>query len=261
MPQFGLGTYKDSTAEAVRAVSYALSIGYRMVDTASLYQNEEGVGRAVAESGLRREDVFITSKVWNAEQGYGGTLAALDRSLRRLGTDYLDLYLVHWPIKRHLEGTWRAMEEAHSAGRIRAIGVSNFLEPHLEALLEIAEVRPVVDQIEFHPRLQQPRVQELLADLGIVLQAWAPIMRGRVNLIPQLVQIAQTHDKTPAQVAIRWVLQLGYSVIPKSTHEARIHENADVFDFELSEAEMAAIASLDDGTRIGPDPYTNVWRS
>jgi len=260
MPRFGLGTYKALPGEEVaHAVEYALCNGYRSVDTASLYANEEGVGAGMRASGVSRGDTFLTTKVWNDEQGYEGTLAALDRSLDRLGTDYVDLYLVHWPIQAHLESTWRAMEALHDSGKARSIGVCNFLPHHLDLLLKLADIPPAVDQVEFHPRLQQPGLQAYAAEHDIVIEAWAPLMRGRVNDIPELVEIAQRHGKTPAQVAIRWVLELGYVVIPKSVHDDRIMENADVFDFELSDAEMSTIDTLDAGLRIGPDPDTNVW--
>lgn len=262
MPRFGLGTYKSLPGEEVEhSVEYALRAGYRSVDTASLYGNEEGIGAGIRASGVPRDEVFVATKVWNDEQGYEGTLAALDRSLSRLGTDYVDLYLVHWPIEAHLESTWRAMEALHADGKARAIGVCNFLPHHLEPLLKLADIPPVVDQVEFHPRLQQPGLQAYAAEHDIVLEAWAPIMRGRANDVPELVEIAQRHGKTPAQVAIRWVLELGYVVIPKSVHDERILENADVFDFELSDAEMSVIDTLDAGARIGPDPDTNAWNN
>jgi diketogulonate reductase-like aldo/keto reductase len=203
--------------------------------------------------------VFITSKVWNDEQGYDGTLRALDRTLDRLDTDFLDLYLVHWPIRSKLRATWSAMQDALGQGKVRAIGVSNFLEPHLAELLEFAEVVPAVDQIEFHPMLQQPNVQAVLAEVGIVLQAWAPLIRGRVNDIPELREIGSTCGKSPAQVAIRWILQLGHTTIPKSIHADRIIENADVFDFELTAAEMEQIRGLDLDSRSGRDPNTMAW--
>jgi diketogulonate reductase-like aldo/keto reductase len=210
-------------------------------------------------SGVAREDVFLTTKVWNTEQGYQGTLDAIDRSLARLGTDYVDLYLLHWPIEKHLAGSWQAMEEILAAGKSRAIGVCNFLPYQLDALKAVANIQPMVDQVEFHPRLQQPGLQAYLAEHDITLESWAPIIRGGVNDIPELVAIGREHGKTPAQVSIRWILQLGYVVIPKSIHSERIAENADVFDFELSDDEMEIIDSLDTGHRIGPDPATNVW--
>jgi len=260
MPRFGLGTYQSQPgAEVEHSVEAALRHGYRSVDTASLYANEEGVGVGLRASGVAREDVFLTTKVWNTEQGYASTHEAIDRSLTKLGTDYVDLYLVHWPIREHLAGTWRAMEEILGAGKARAIGVSNFLPYHLEELMAVADVPPMVDQVEFHPRLQQPGLQAFAAEHDITLEAWAPIIRGAVNEIPELVSIADAHGKTPAQVSIRWILQLGYVVIPKSVHEDRIAENADVFDFELSDEEMATIDTLDAGHRIGPDPDTFVW--
>lgn len=260
MPRFGLGTYKSRPgAEVEFSVQAALRHGYRSIDTASLYANEEGVGAAIRASGVAREDIFLTTKVWNTEQGYESTLEALDRSLSKLGTDYVDLYLMHWPIKKHLEHTWRAMEELRGAGKTRAIGVCNCLPHHLDELLRFAEVVPAVDQVEFHPKLQQPDLQVYLAEHDITLEAWAPIIRGAVNEIPELIEIAEAHGKTPAQVSIRWILQLGYVVIPKSVHENRIAENADVFDFELSDAEMEVIDTLDTGYRLGWHPDDYAW--
>jgi len=254
------GTYKSKPGEEVESsVESALRRGYRLIDTASLYANEEGVGVGMRASGVPREDVFLTTKVWNTEQGYQGTLNAIDRSLARLGTDYVDLYLLHWPIQRHLAGSWQAMEEILAAGKSRAIGVCNFLPYQLDELKAVASVQPVVDQVEFHPRLQQPGLQAYLAEHDITLESWAPIIRGAVNDIPELVDIAHAHGKTPAQVSIRWILQMGYVVIPKSVHDDRIAENADVFDFELTDEQMETIDSLDTGHRIGPDPSTNVW--
>ena len=255
MPLLGLGTYKSAPgAEVEGSVAAALRCGYRSIDTASLYENEESIASAIRASGVPREQIFLASKVWNDEQGYENTLAACDGSLGRLGTDYLDLYMVHWPLPATLASTWRAMEELYAAGKARAIGVCNHLPHHLEALLKTAEVPPMVDQVEFHPRLQQPRLQAYLAEHDIALEAWAPIMRGGVNGIPQLVEIGRAHNKSPAQVAIRWILQMGYVAIPKSVHEDRIAENADVFDFELTDEQMETIDRLDTGQRIGPDP-------
>jgi methylglyoxal/glyoxal reductase len=253
--RLGLGTYRSEAGPDVEGeIRYGLSIGYRTIDTASLYGNENSVGRMVRESGLDRDDVFITTKLWNTDQGYDSALRSFDASLARLGFDYVDLYLMHWPMPEKMRDTWRAFEEIHASGRARAIGVCNFLVHHLEDLAGFASITPALNQFEHHPRLQQPELLEYCSAHGITAQAWAPIMRGRVLLIPELVEIAQAHDKTPAQVAIRWILQRGVTTIPKSIHEHRIAENADVYDFELAGEEMAIIESLDRGERIGPDP-------
>jgi diketogulonate reductase-like aldo/keto reductase len=253
--RLGLGTYRSDEGPDVEGeIRYGLSIGYRTIDTAALYGNEGSVGRIVRESGLARDDVFVTTKLWNTDQGYDSALRAFDASLERLGFDYIDLYLVHWPLPDKMRETWRAMEEIKASGRVRAIGVCNFLVHHLEVLAGFATVMPALNQFEHHPRLQQPELVEYCRAHGITTQAWAPIMRGRVLLIPELVAIAQAHRKTPAQVTIRWILQRGVTTIPKSIHEPRIAENADVYDFELTGAEMAIIESLDRGERIGPDP-------
>lgn len=255
MPRLGIGTFRSAGGyEVEHEVAYALRVGYRGVDTASMYGNEEGVGRALSRSGIPRDDVFVASKVWNDEQGYDSTLAACERSLRRLGLDRLDLYLIHWPVARLTRDTWRAMEKLVADGLTRAIGVCNFLVPNLEDLLTFANTPPAVDQVEHHPRLQQPELREFCSANGITMQAWAPIMRGAVTQIPEILDIARVHDKTPAQVSIRWILQHGVTTIPKSVHEARIAENADVFDFELSDAEMAVMDTLDRGNRVGRHP-------
>lgn len=257
MPLFGLGTYKATGPEEVmRAVTTALEVGYRAIDTASVYGNETDIGRAVAAAGVPREELFITTKVWNDEQGHEETLEALERSLERLGLDYVDLYLVHWPAPRLYAGTWSAMEAALRSGRVRAIGVSNFLVHHLRDLGAVASVPPMVDQVEMHPRLQRSDLARYCEAAGIVRTAWAPIMRGRVFDIPEIAAIGRRHGKDPAQVAIRWVLQHGVVAIPKSVYPERIRSNADVFDFELSAEEMSLIDGLDAGERIGPDPDT-----
>jgi len=255
MPRLGVGTYKAVVGgEVENEVAEALSIGYRGIDTAALYRNEDGVGRMVRASGIPRDELFIATKVWNSEQGYDLTLEAFDDSLGQLGMDHVELYLMHWPIPSKMRDAWRAMEAIQKSGRARAIGVCNFLPHHLEELLSLAEIPPAVDQVEFHPRLQQPELQAFCREHGIVQQAWAPLMRGGVFRIPELVEIAERHDKTAAQVSIRWILQLGVTAIPKSVHAERLRENADVYDFELTAEEMATIASLDTGERIGPHP-------
>lgn len=260
MPRLGFGTYKSRPGDEVEhAVEFALRNGYRSVDTASLYGNEEGVGAGIRASEVPRSQVFLTSKVWNDEQGYDETLAALERSLSRLGTDYLDLYLVHWPNKARMADTWRAMERAMDEGLVREIGVCNHLPHHLERLLSSAERPPALDQIEFHPWLQQPQLQAYLAEHDIVLEAWAPLMKGRVGEAPELAEIGGRHGKSAAQIALRWILQLGYVTIPKSVHDERIIENSAIFDFELTDKEMAAIDALDRGHRFGPDPDAYAW--
>jgi diketogulonate reductase-like aldo/keto reductase len=259
LPRLGFGTYKATPDEVARAVRIALQAGYRSIDTASLYGNEEGVGEGLRSSEVPRDELFVTTKVWNDEQGFEGTRAALRHSLDRLGLSYVDLYLVHWPIRATMEKTWRAMESLLAKGLTRAIGVSNFLPHHMEALLRVAEVPPAVDQVEFHPHLQQADLQAFLAEHDIALEAWAPLMKGRLGEVPELESIAARHGVTAAQVAIRWVLQQGHVAIPKSVHESRIIENADVFGFELDEEAMAAIGRLDQGRRLGPDPDTYAW--
>ncbi len=255
MNRLGLGTYKaDEGPDVEGEVAAGLALGYRLIDTAALYNNETSVGEALRASGIPRDEYFVSTKLWNTEQGYDRTLAAFDASLRALRMDHVDLYLIHWAIPALTAETWRAMEEILASGRTRAIGVCNFLPHHIEQLLESATVPPAVNQFEFHMRLQQPELVEYCTVHGITMQAWAPIMRGRVNLIPELVEIAQRHRKTPAQISLRWILQRGITTIPKSVHSDRIAENADVYGFALSEQEMALIAGLDTGTRIGPDP-------
>lgn len=255
MPRLGLGTYKAPEGpEVLSEVETGLRIGYRGIDTAALYGNEHSVGEAIRRSGLTREDVFVATKVWNADQGYRSTLAAFSSSLERLGFDFVDLYLIHWPNPELMEPTWRAMQEIQRSGRARAIGVCNFLVHHLELLATFAETPPAVDQLELHPGLQQPEVRAYCAEHGITVQAWAPVMRGRAGDVPELVEIARRHGKTPAQVSIRWILQSGVTTIPKSTHEERLRENADVFDFELTAEEMATIDSIGREQRLGPDP-------
>jgi methylglyoxal/glyoxal reductase len=257
MPLLGFGTYRiDEGRDVESAVSAALEIGYRSVDTASMYGNEKGVGAAIRESGLRREEVFVTTKVWNDEQGYGRTLAAIEKSLDRLDMNYVDLYLVHWPIPSLMDETWRAMEEVLASGKARAIGVCNHLERHLDRLATIARTPPMVDQFEFHPYLAQPELVSHCFASGIRPEAWAPTMRGRVLTAPQLVDIGKRHGKTAVQVALRWIIQKGIVAIPKSVHPERIAENADIFDFQLSPEETATIDSLGSGERIGPDPET-----
>ncbi len=255
MPRLGFGTYRSAPGrETEQAVQWALETGYRSLDTAALYANEKSVGSAIRASGIVREDIFVTTKVWNDDQGYESTLRAFDESLSQLGLGYVDLYLVHWPIPVRMRDTWRAMEELADAGRARAIGVCNHLPHHLEALAAFARISPAVNQVEFHPRLQQPQLQRYCAEHSIMLEAWAPIMRGRVAEFSPLVEIARQHGRTAAQVAVRWILQRGHVAIPKSVHLERIRENADVFGFELSAEEMATIDALDAGERIGPDP-------
>ncbi len=255
MPRLGFGTYRSAPgAETEQAVRWAIETGYRCIDTAALYGNEASVAAAIRSSGLDRESVFVATKVWNDDQGYETTLRAFDESLRRLSFDYVDLYLVHWPIPSLMRETWRAMEEIARSGRARAVGVCNHFADHLDRLAEFAEIPPAVDQIEFHVRLQQPDLQRYLADHSVTLEAWAPVMRGGLGRIPEIESIANAHDCTPEQIGIRWILQKGHVAIPKSVHRDRIQKNADVFGFELSPAEMTAIDSLDTGTRIGPHP-------
>ncbi|MBE0417671.1 MAG: aldo/keto reductase [Coriobacteriia bacterium] len=257
MPLLGFGTYKIvSDADVETSVLTAFEVGYRSIDTASVYDNEEAIGRALRACGIPRNELFLTTKVWNDEQGEEGVARAIERSLTRLGVDRVDLYLVHWPIPRLYESTWRGVERVLQDGLARAIGVCNFLEPHLEQLAAVTGAVPMVDQVEHHPWLQQPELRAYCRDRGIALEAWAPVMRGRTDEVPVLAEIASAHGMSTARVALRWALQHGTVVIPKSATPERIRENADVFGFELSDAEMAAIDALDRGEagRLGKHP-------
>ena len=259
IPQLGLGVYQANDAEAADAVATALEIGYRHVDTAKIYENEQGVGEGVRRSGLPREDVFVTTKVWNTDQGHDETLRAAEASLGRLGLDYVDLYLIHWPAPRtdrYVE-TWKALIRLREEGRVRSIGVSNFTAEHLDRLIGETGVVPVLNQIEVHPRFQQHALRAADAERGVQSESWSPLGQGGVLNDPTLVAIADRLGRTPAQVVIRWHLDQGLIVIPKSVTPSRIAENFDVFDFTLGRDDLDAIASLDDASgRIGPDPLT-----
>ncbi|MFH9809106.1 aldo/keto reductase [Streptomyces olivaceus] len=257
MPQLGFGVWQVPDDEAQTAVAQALEAGYRSIDTAAIYGNEEGTGRAIAASGLAREDLFVTTKLWNSDQGYDSTLQAFDTSLAKLGLDYLDLYLIHWPMpaREKYVDTYKAFEKLLADGRVRAIGVSNFLPDHLERLIGETSVLPAVNQIELHPHLQQHASRELHAEQGIATEAWSPLGSGKGILeIPAIVAIAQKHGRTPAQVVLRWHLQLGNVVIPKSVTPSRIKENIDVFGFSLDTEDLAAISALNEDRRLGSDP-------
>jgi len=254
MPQLGLGVYKVREGEEVKnAVRWAIEAGYRHIDTAALYENEAGVGEAIRESGVPREEIFVTTKVWNTDQGYEKTLKAFEASRKRLGFEYVDLYLVHWPGRDKFIDTYRALEKLLSEGLVRAIGVSNFKEHHLERLMAETSIVPAVNQVEFHPRLQQKSLLEYCRAKGIALEAWAPLMKGQLDH-PVLVRLAAKYGKSPAQIVLRWHIQLGVIAIPKSVHRERIFANADIFDFELAPEEMAEIGTMDENHRFGKDP-------
>ena len=255
IPQLGLGVLKAKDGSEVRqAVTTALRLGYRLIDTAAAYRNEAGVGMALKESGIPREEIFLTTKVWNSDQGYEQTLRAFEKSLKLLQTDYIDLYLVHWPVAGKYKDTWRALEHLYETGKVKAIGVSNFQIHHLQDLMTTARIMPMVNQVEVHPHLQQDALLAFAHGHGIVLEAWRPIMMGEVKDIPLLKQIGMKYGKSPVQVALRWLTQRGIVAIPKSVTSGRIAQNADIFDFELSPFEMSKMAQLDQGRRLGPDP-------
>ncbi|MBN2274314.1 MAG: aldo/keto reductase [Bacteroidales bacterium] len=255
MPYLGLGVYKASEGkEVINAVSYALEIGYRHIDTATLYMNEKGVGTAIRQSGIRREEIFVTTKVWNSDQGYDATMRAFDRSLNELGFDYIDLYLVHWPVRDKYKETWRALESLYRQRRIKAIGVSNFLKHHLLDLMETAEIVPMVNQMEFHPYLVQQELIDFCHDNHIQYEAWSPLMQGRIVNVEILKQLAEKYHKDPAQIVLRWNLQKDVVTIPKSVTPARILSNAQLFDFELTAEDMKHIDELNKNFRFGPPP-------
>lgn len=260
IPQLGFGVFLVPPEETQGVVEVALEAGYRHLDTAAAYRNERAVGAALAASGIAREDVFVTTKLWNSEQGYDSTLKAFEASLRRLGLDHVDLYLIHWPVPgedRFLD-TWRAFERIHAEEAARTIGVSNFRVEDLERLEAEASMLPTVNQIELHPLLQQTELRGFHLAHEIATEAWSPLGRGRLLDDPTIGAIAERHGRTPAQAIIRWHLQIGNVVIPKSVTPERIRENTGVFEFELDDDDLAAIAGLDAGVRVGPDPATFV---
>ncbi|WP_064199328.1 aldo/keto reductase [Brevibacillus brevis] len=259
MPWFGLGVFKvEEGPELENAVKTAIKHGYRSIDTAAIYGNEEGVGRGIREglkeAGISREELFVTSKVWNADLGYESTLAAYEASLKKLNLEYLDLYLIHWPVEGKFKEARRALETLYKEGRVKAIGVSNFHIHHLKELMKDAEIKPMVNQVEHHPRLTQKELQDFCREQGIQFEAWSPLMQGQLLDNPVLKEIANKHHKSIAQVILRWDLQNGVVTIPKSTKEHRIVENASVFDFELTKEEMDRIDGLNQNHRVGPDP-------
>jgi 2,5-diketo-D-gluconate reductase A len=258
IPQLGFGVFQIPPDETQEAVEEALGVGYRHIDTAAAYRNEAGVGAAIAATGIDREDVFVTTKLWNSQQGYDSALRAFEKSLERLGTGFVDLYLIHWPQpdRELFPDTWRAFERIREEGGTRSIGVSNFRVEDLERLGQDAELRPTVNQIELHPRFQQAELRAWGDEHEVITEAWSPLAQGDLLEEGTIETVAAHHDRTSAQTILRWHLQLGNVVIPKSSTPERIRENFEVFDFELSEDDMAALERLETGERIGPDPGT-----
>ncbi len=256
MPQLGLGVYKTTDDEAATAVSFALQHGFRLIDTASMYLNERGVGEGVRASGVDRSEVFVTTKVWFTDNGYDETMRAFDESMRMLGLDHLDLYLIHWPapLRDRYVDAWRALIALRDSGRVRSIGVANFHPTHHTRIVEETGIVPAVNQVELHPRLPQTSLRAFDSAQGVVTQSWSPLARGGLIADPVLARLAAKHGRSPAQIVLRWHVQLGLSVIPKSVTPERIVENLDVFDFTLDADDLAAIASLETGERTGVDP-------
>lgn len=258
IPQLGLGVYKVGQDIGVELVKAALDLGYRRIDTASIYDNEIEVGGGIRQSGIAREEIFVTTKIWNDRQGYHDALEAIDEGLASLNIGYVDMLLIHWPVPRQNKfvDTWRAFEETVATGRVRSIGVSNFHPQHIEQLVEHAQILPSINQVEMHPALQQTEVRVANEKYGIKTEAWSPLGRGMFSENPVITEIAKNHGKTAAQTVLRWHIQLGNLIIPKSSNPVRLAENIDVFDFSLSADEMDQIKTLDSGHRIGPDPET-----
>ena len=257
MPWLGLGLYKMTDAQEIdRAVKTALEVGYRAFDTATFYRNERYIGKALRQSGIPRDEIFLTSKVWNDAQREKRTLAVFNESLEDLGTDYVDLYLIHWPVRGYFKGTWQVLEKLYGEGRTRAIGTSNFHVHHLQDLMADSQVLPAVDQVEFHPYLYQSDLLEFCRSKNIQLEAWGPLMKGNITAKQPIAVLAEKYRRTPAQIALRWDLQHEVVVIPKSSRPERILENSQIFDFELSPEDMSLLDGLNEGLHLGPNPDT-----
>lgn len=254
MPWLGLGVWRvEDGDEVIRSVKAAVKAGYRSIDTAAVYDNEAGVGKAIKECGIPREELFITTKVWNTDQGYDTTLKAFEESRKKLGLEYIDLYLIHWPVKGKYKDTWRALEMLYREGVVRAIGVSNFQIHHLKDIMEGSSIVPVVNQVECHPLLTQKELLGFCKSHGIQLESWRPLMKGKLDH-PTLVELSRKYGKSAAQVVLRWDLQNGVVIIPKSVHENRIIENAGIFDFELTDEDMEKVDAMNENHRFGSDP-------
>ena len=255
MPCLGLGVYKsDSGNETEQAVRHALDLGYRLIDTAAYYENEASVGKAIRKSGVSRDMVFVTTKLWNDDQGFESTLKAFDESINKMELDYIDLYMIHWPVPKKFMDSYKALEKLYQEGRVKAIGVSNFTSNHLQTLIDSFEIKPMVNQCEFHPRLVQTELLEFCKTNDIVFQSWAPLMRGQILDNDIIKTIGNVHNKSTAQIVLRWHLQKGIAIIPKSVHVNRIKENSELFDFKLNDEQMAKISELHNNTRTGAHP-------
>ncbi|WP_106498154.1 aldo/keto reductase [Lentibacillus sp. Marseille-P4043] len=254
IPQLGLGVYKVPAEQVYETVKNALELGYRHIDTASFYGNEEGVGKAIKDSGIPREEIFVTTKVWNDDHGFERAQEAFAKSLNRLGLEYVDLYLIHWPVPTIFPETWKALEKVYKDGAAKAIGVSNFLDHHLQELARTQEVQPAVDQIELHPKLVETRTINYCHEKGIAIESWSPLGRATYLDDPLLVKLGEKYKKSPAQIIIRWHLQRDFVVIPKSTNSERQRENITVFDFHLDERDMKLLDQMDEGMRVGSHP-------